>query len=157
MTCALTKVTPGRRPRRLGDVTETSPDKVTTNSPGRCRDVAVTSPAVATTSPQHLLSLLGLQQVLETSPQSQTKLVSATSPQLMETSPRPAGDWKKSPKKSNMFEFPTTPRRPGYSPGDVTETSPQSAETRVATRSPKCQDKTFVPDHPSPISKIESL
>ena len=34
---------------------------------------------------------------------------------------------KKSPKKkSNMFEFPATPRRPGKSPGDV-------AETRVAT------------------------
>ena len=70
--------------------------------------------------------------VAGTSPQSRVKLVSATNGDVAETSPRPAGDWKKSPKKSNMFDFSATPRRPGLSPGDVAETSPWLAETRVA-------------------------
>ena len=96
MACALTQ----------GDIAETSPEKVTTNSPGSRGDVSEMSSQlrrrlrqslkwvkqhrgdVATSAPQRLLSLLGLQQVSETSPQSRTKLVSATSPQLMETSRR---------------------------------------------------------------------
>ena len=91
------------------------------------------SSSVAEKSPQRLLSLqqvsersqrhlLSLQQVSErsrrrrgdvssvtgTSPQSRVKLVSATNGDVAETSPRPAGDWKKSPKKSNMFDFSAT-------------------------------------------------
>ena len=96
------------------------------------------SSSVAEKSLQRLLSLqqvsetsrrrlLSLQQVSETSrgtsPQSRVKLVSATNGDVAETSPRPAGDWKKSPKKSNMFDFSATPRRTGLSPGDVAATS----------------------------------
>ena len=76
-------------------------------------------------SPQRLLSLLDVQQVSETSPQSRTKLVSTTSPQLMETSRRRLRDLLetgKSLNKSNIFEFPASRRR-----GDVSAISGHSS------------------------------
>ena len=97
-------------------------------------EVAGTSPRSLRQSPQRLLSLLGLQQVsetsVETSPQSRTKLVSATLPQLMETSPRPAGDWKKSPKKNR-----TCLNLPG-DPASLQETSQRRLHNQRRLESP---------------------
>ena len=67
---------------------------------------------VAATSPQ---SPAGLGEVAETSPQSRVKLVSATSPQLMETSRirlRDLLETEKVSPKSNMFDFPRLPGDP---------------------------------------------
>ena len=110
MACALTKATPGRRPKRLRDVSRQGDNQFARKSRGRRHDVSGSRRNVSSVSSR---SRRRCGDVVETSAQSRTKLVSATSPQLMETSPRPAGDWKKSPQKSNMFEFPATPRRPG--------------------------------------------
>ena len=122
MACALTKATPGRR---LGDVAETSPDKMTTNSPesrgGRHRDVSGSHRNVFSVS-----------------------LVSATSQQLMETSRRRLRDLletgKSLQKNRTRLNFPRLPGDPTIVSrrrrGDIAETSPQPAEIRVATRSP---------------------
>ena len=123
--------------RRLTDVSRQGDNQFARKSRGRHRNVTrrllscATSPAVATvgqaasrrsrrnvtaTSPQSPWSPAGLGDVAETSPQSWTKLVSVTSPQL-----RRRGDvcetcWRlgkfSTKKKSNMFEFPATPWRP---------------------------------------------
>ena len=98
-------------------------DKVTTNSRESLDDASTRSVTwslkwvkqrrgdVAATSSQSPWSPAGLGDVTETSPQSLTNLVSTTDEDVAETSPRPCLDWKKSPpKKSNMFEFPATPR-----------------------------------------------
>ena len=88
---------------------------------------------VAETSPQ---SPAGLGEVAETSPQSRVKLVSATNGDVAETSPRPAGDWKKSKKKiEHVLFFRDSPETRPVSRrhrGDMAETSPRLAETRVA-------------------------
>ena len=88
---------------------------------------------VSETSPQ---SPAGLGDVAGTSPQSLVKLVSATNGDVAETSPRPAGDWKKSKKKLNMFDFSATPRRPRLVSrrrrGDVSATSGDSSRQLVA-------------------------
>ena len=131
MACALTKETSRRRLQ-----TRWQP-WFARKSRGRLRDVSETYSQLrrrlCDVSGRSPWSPAGLGDVAE---MSRTKLVSATSPQLMETSRRRLRDLletgkvsKKSPQKSNMFEFPATPRRPGWSPGDV-------AETWVASRSP---------------------
>ena len=122
MACALTKATSKTSPRRRSDVSRKGDNQFARKS----GDVAATSPAVAATSPQSPWSPAGLGDVAETSPQSRTKLVSATSPQLMGTSWRRLRDMLETGKclpKSKMFEFPATPRRPCY----VSEMSPQPA------------------------------
>ena len=129
MACALTKATPGRRPRRLQTRWQPIPP-----------EVAGTSPAVAATSPQSPWSPAGLGDVAETSPLSRTKLVSATSPHLMETSRRRLRDLLETEKCLQKSEHvwisrdsPETRLVSRRRRGDVAETSPQSAETRVAT------------------------
>ena len=115
--------------RRQGGVSETSP-QVTTNSPRSRRNISSVSLVssrsrrrrVDVSPVAHKISLRDIAatdgDVAETSPQSRTKLVSATSPQLMETSRRHLRDLLETgkslqKKKSNTFEFPATPRRPG--------------------------------------------
>ena len=122
--------------------------KVGSNSVKQCRgEVAATSPQspaglgdVAETSPQ---SPAGLGDVAETSrgrlPQSRVKLVSATNGDVAETSPRPAGDWKKSPKNRTCLIFPRLPGDPACLQetsrrrrGDVSATSGDSSRQLVA-------------------------
>ena len=90
-------------------------DKVTTNLPGSCGDVFTTSPAVAATSPRRLLSCGDVAtspavslvssrsrrrrgDVSPVADKISLRDVVATDGDVAETSPRPAGDWKKSPK-----------------------------------------------------------
>ena len=71
--------------------------------------------------------LLRFGDVAGTSHQSRVKLVSATNGDVAETSRRCLRDLLETErslqKKSNMFDFSATPRRPGLSPGDVAATS----------------------------------
>ena len=102
MACALTKATPGRRPSRRGDVSRQGDNQLARKLRGR-------SPRRLWQSPQRILSLIGLQQVSMTSQirrgdvspvadKISLRDVAATDGDVAETSPRPAGDWKNSPK-----------------------------------------------------------
>ena len=103
-----------------------------------CPEVAGTSPRCLRQSLQRLLSLLGLQQVSEksqrrcgvVSPVAGKISLTATDGDVAETSPRPAGDWKMSPKYWTCLNFLRLPGDP------VSLRNQRPAETWVATRSP---------------------
>ena len=126
----------------------------TTNSPGSLDNTSTrsvtwslevgqaASSSVGETSPQRLFSLLGLQQVSETSQRRLPSCGQNWSPKLMETSRRRLRDLLETGKvsqKSNMFEFPATPETRLVSRrrrGDVSATSGDSSRHQVATESP---------------------
>ena len=125
--------------RHQGDVSRQGDNHFTRKSRGRRLDISGSSCNVSSVS---LVSSRSWRRRVDVSPVADKislRDVDATDGDIAEMSPRPAGDWKKSPKESNMFEFPATPRRPGYSPGDVTSqgdvsaTSGDSSRHQVAT------------------------